>query len=99
MNKPVKVEITPSTRKYKKYMAMFSNRNGDIIDTIHFGDNRYEDYTIHKDKKRRARYIDRHKHEDWNDPMKAGTLSRFILWDAEDIKQNVANYKRRFKLL
>lgn len=56
-----------STRKNKKYMAILPNGK-----TVHFGDNRYEQYTDstgmglyshldHKDNKRRSNYKKRHK--------------------------------------
>lgn len=69
--------------------------------TIHFGDNRYEDYTTHKDSERRDRYILRHRvTQDWNDPYKAGTLSYYILWGPSTNRQkNIANYKRQFGLV
>jgi hypothetical protein len=58
-------EIKKSTRKYKKYMAVFKDK------TIHFGDNRYQQYKDqtklklyehldHLDKKRRELYYKRH---------------------------------------
>ena len=42
-------------------MAIFNGTK-----TIAFGDSNYEDYTIHKDAKRRENYIKRHGNEDWN---------------------------------
>ena len=43
-------DLKPSNRKHKKYMVLFNN------EWIHFGDNRYQDYTVHNDDKRRDRY-------------------------------------------
>lgn len=42
-----------------------------------------EDYTIHKDPKRRELYIQRHSGmgEDWEDPTTAGFWSRWLLWE------------------
>lgn len=59
-------EIRKSTRKHKKYMAIFATGPA-----IHFGDNRYEQYKDsthlglyshlnHLDKDRRRRYYSRH---------------------------------------
>jgi hypothetical protein len=59
--------IKRSTRKDKKYMAVFS----DGRPTVHFGDNRYEQYRDstplkiysyldHNDEKRRTAYFSRH---------------------------------------
>lgn len=46
--------IEPSTRKYKKYVAILPNGK-----RVHFGDNRYEDFTMHRDLERRKRFRDR----------------------------------------
>jgi hypothetical protein len=58
------------------------------------------DFTKHKDTARRARYLKRHKGmgEDWNDPVSAGALSRWILWNKPTFKASVADYTRRFRL-
>ena len=60
--------ITKSTRKNKKYDLLDSNKKY----LLSFGDDRYQDYTIHKDQTRQQRYIyiyiyiSRHKkNEDW----------------------------------
>jgi hypothetical protein len=50
-----KIKISPSTRKNKKFMAVDSCKR-----TVHFGAKNYSDFTIHKDKERRARYFARH---------------------------------------
>ena len=54
------------------------------------------DYTIHKNKLRRSRYIFRH-HKDLKtgDPTRAGYLSMFILWNKPNLKSSIADYRRR----
>jgi len=95
----MKVEIKPSTQKTKKLMAIFYDDNGKKIKTTHFGSAGMSDYTIHKDKERKERYLDRHrKRENWNDYMSAGSLSRWILWNKPTLKASIADYKKRFKL-
>tara|TARA_Y100000389_G_C17392150_1_gene480485 strand:+ start:60 stop:356 length:297 start_codon:yes stop_codon:yes gene_type:complete len=93
-----KVEIKKSTRSGKKMMAIFYD--GDKkVKTIHFGADGYSDYTIHKDEARKQRYIDRHKSsEDWGNPMTAGTLALFILWNKPTISASIAAYKKKFGL-
>jgi len=89
--------ILPSIRATKKLMAIFTD--GDDIKTVHFGAKGYEDYTIHKDKKRKEMYINRHnKNEDWNDPYTAGSLSRWILWNKPTIEDSIKDYRKRFNL-
>ncbi len=69
------------------------------VKTIHFGADGYSDYTIHKDEARKQRYIDRHKSsEDWGNPMTAGTLALFILWNKPTISASIAAYKKKFGL-
>ena len=48
-------DLEVSNRRYKKFVVTYNGKK------IHFGDIRYEDYTMHKDKARRDRYRARHK--------------------------------------
>ena len=90
-----KVVIKQSFKKEKKFMAIFDNG----VKTIHFGANGYSDYTIHKDAKRKERYIKRHeKRENWNRCDTAGTLSRFVLWQYPSFRKSVTYYKQKFNL-
>ena len=90
--------IKPSLRKHKKYDAFFLI--GDRIPkTVSFGAAGMEDYTTHRDLRRQERYVRRHRaHEDWNNPMTAGALSRFILWSSPTLKEGIKNYRRHFRL-
>jgi len=89
------VKIIRSSKADKKYMAMF-NINGKKK-TIHFGQSGADDYTITKDKQQKKRYLDRHRaNENWNDPLTAGALSRWILWNKPTITDSIADYKKRF---
>ena len=54
------------------------------------------DYTKHKDKERRKRYIKRHSKDlGTGNPMRAGYLSMFILWNKSSVAAGVADYRRR----
>jgi len=89
------MRIVKSPNPLKKYRAIFDNgRHTD------FGQHSADDYTKTHDKNQRQRYLTRHRaNEDWTNPYKAGTLSKFILWgDSTDINVNIANYKKRFNL-
>ena len=78
----------------KKYEITF-DKNGKKY-TRKFGSQGMSDYTIHKDKERRERYISRHKKDlRTNDPMKPGYLSMYILWNKPNLKSSLADYKRR----
>ena len=91
--------IEKGTAKNKKLKAIFYD--GDKkIKTTQFGDSRYGDYTLTKDKEQRKRYITRHKKDLSKGNYKsAGHLSYYILWGAStDREKNIQAYKRRFKL-
>jgi len=53
----VKMVIEKGTAKNKKLKAIFYDDKGKKIRTSQFGDKRFEDYLIHKDKQRRKRYL------------------------------------------
>ena len=95
MNSTLKLlSIRKSTRQNKKWVARFSDGT-----ETHFGDNRYSDFTMHKNKLRKQAYIHRHqKNENWNDPTTAGALSRYILWNLPTIEASIRDYKKRFSL-
>ena len=96
----IDVVIRKSHNPRKKYDAVF---NAEKI--ISFGAAGYEDFTIHKDNKRRENYIKRHGNEDWSrhNVESAAWLSRWLLWEkpnlSEAIKYANAMYKDvRFSL-
>ena len=91
------VEIKKSTNPNKKMMAVFYNSDGKKIKTIHFGAAGMSDYTQHKNEERKSRYIARHSaNESFNQPMTAGALSRWILWNMTSLRSSIADYKRKF---
>lgn len=87
------MQITASPLKTKKWRATF--KDGTHTD---FGDPNYEDYTQHKDEKRRELYKQRHKKDlETKNPRKAGFLSYYILWGpSTSIEENIRQYKRMF---
>jgi hypothetical protein len=97
----LKLVIEKGTGKNKKWKAIFYDNKGKKIKTSQFGDNRYEDYTQHKDKKRRSKYRDRHKKDlEKGNYMSPGFLSYYILWgDSTSLNTNIKNYKKKFNLI
>lgn len=82
------ITISKSNRKNKKFQAKMGDK------TIHFGDSRYEDYTINKDPSRRTLYINRHKkNEDWSKKniFSPAWMSRYILWEKPTIPDAIKN--------
>ena len=86
--------LSRSTRKGKKFMVTFEDGK-----KIHFGADGSADYTIHKDPKRKERYIKRHqKNENWNDPRTAGFWSRWLLWNKPTIRGSKIDISRKFNI-
>lgn len=85
----------PSTRKDKRLMVQFSNN---VV--VHFGQLGAQTYIDHGDKIKRSNYLARHgASEDWTNPYKAGTLSRFLLWgDSTDFEKNHQAFMQRFNV-
>jgi len=96
----VKMVIEKGTAKNKKLKAIFYDDKGKKIRTSQFGDKRFEDYLIHKDKQRRKRYLERHKKDlSKGDYMSPGYLSYYLLWgDSSSLNTNIKKYKKMFKL-
>ena len=81
----------------KKYEITFE-KNGKTY-VRKFGAQGMSDFTIHKDRERRERYISRHKKDlRTGDPMKPGYLSMYILWNKPSLKASLADYKRRLSV-
>ena len=97
------LKIIKSDKPLKKWTAIFKNTDGKEK-KVHFGyynkNDLKNDYTLHKDKERRARYRIRHaKDLKTNDPTRAGYLSYYLLWgDSTSLKKNIQDYKKRFNL-
>ena len=91
--------IKKSHRADKKWDAVFLRPNG-TKKVQPFGQKGYSDFTKHKDATRKQRYIARHRrmHEDWSDPTRAGTLSRFILWNKPTLKASIRSYRHKFRV-
>ena len=97
--RPHSVDVSRSTNKEKKLMAVFEDKDGKKIKTTHFGARGMSDYTKHGDKDRMKLYESRHKkNEHWNRPMTAGSLSKNILWNKPSLAGSFNDYKRRFGL-
>ena len=84
------IYLKQSSRVDKKYMVTIDNK------TIHFGAAGMSDYTIHKDDKRKANYIARHKtRENWQDITTAGFWSYWILWNKPSLKESIDDLNKK----
>ena len=104
------LRIVPSSNSAKKYDAIFMIDNKEK--KVSFGASGYRDYTLINDKNSKFylpkildrnvvkdSYIRRHeKKENWNNPLTAGALSRFILWEKKTLPSAIKSFKKRFKV-
>ena len=89
--------LTPSNRKDKKYSAILVEDGK--VKTIHFGAQGYDDFTTHKDDKRKELYIKRHgSKEDWEDIHKAGFWAKNILWNKDTIEESAKDIENRYNI-
>ena len=91
--------LYPSDNPRKKLTVYVVTETG-RLKKVDFGSRGMSDYTLHKDEKRRERYIARHApREDWTDHTTAGFWAFWILWSRSTDKQKNLEYvKRRFNL-
>jgi len=94
----IDVCLTKSTLSGKKYMVKIKQKNGNCK-IVHFGASGYSDYTKHKDKERKERYIARHKkRENWTKTgvTTAGFWSRWLLWNKPSLYASKKDIEKRF---
>lgn len=90
--------IPTSSGSRKKLVAVFSDRRQGRrrIVSQSFGYRGMEDFTTHGDVDRRERYWNRHRKDlDTADPVRAGFLSWFILWNRPTLDGSERDYRRR----
>jgi hypothetical protein len=88
------ISIKKSSKSDKKLMATFETNGRQKV--IHFGFNGMSDFTKHRDRERRGRYIKRHlKDLRTGNPARAGYLSMYVLWNKPGLQASIADYKRR----
>ena len=86
--------LEPSKRQSKKWKI--TTPMGRLV---FFGQKGYFDFTQHKNEARKMNYINRHAaNEDWTDLTKAGTWSRFLLWEKTTLKEAIKNMEKKFNI-
>lgn len=97
------IVIKNSQAKGKRFVAIFTDPAGKSK-KVNFGlkNPKIGTFIDHGDKEIRKNYIARHEVREkkfYKDPMRAATLSRFILWGtSSSLKQNIENYKNKYNL-
>tara|TARA_R110000751_G_scaffold857_4_gene2864 strand:+ start:5351 stop:5653 length:303 start_codon:yes stop_codon:yes gene_type:complete len=99
----MKLVIKKSKQSGKRLTAVFSEKGKkDIIMNFGLKNPKVGTYTDHGRKDLRKAYIARHEVREkkfYNDPTRAATLSRFILWgETDSLKKNIDLYKKKFNL-
>lgn len=95
----MKLYIYESARNDKRLVAVFVEN--DIVKfTTHFGSANGMTFIDHGDILKRENYLSRHSalNENWDDPLTAGSLARWILWNTDNIETNIKLFKKRFHL-
>lgn len=104
------LRITKSSNQSKKWDAIFMIDGKEK--KVSFGASGYRDNTLINDKNSKfylpkildrnvvkSSYIRRHeKKENWNNPLTAGALSRWILWNRKSLSASIRDFKKRFKV-
>ena len=77
----------------KKITAIIHDTKNNNKKTLHFGAKMYEDYTMHKDDKRKKSYLSRHKHDNYTNPNYAGFYATNLLWNKPTLKESIKKYE------
>ena len=94
----MQVDFKPSKAKNKRLAAVFTFLDG-RKKTVNFGQDTGSTYIDHNDDQKKAMYIARHRvNENWDDPITAGALSRWILWNKKTLDDSIIDFKLRFNL-
>jgi len=101
---PMQLVITETPKKSKKRLRSVwrLHAGGPVIKIVDFCLKGGSTYLDHKDKTKRKNYIARHSVNEkqfYKDPMRAATLSRFILWgEKTKLEDSIKDYKKKFNL-
>jgi len=87
------IVIKPSSRKDKKFEALIDGKK-----TIHFGQKNASDYTIHKDDERKKRYLQRHKHDHFNNPLYPSFFSTNLLWNKKTLSESIKDTNNKYNV-
>ena len=84
--------IQKSNIPNKKFTAIINNKK------INFGDNRYQDFTLTKDNKKKKAYLARHKHDKYNDVNFAGFYATNLLWNKPTLKESIQATNKKYNV-
>lgn len=93
--------IMKSSKKGKRFSAVFINRKGLIHKIIHFGSAKGKTYLDHNNDKKKKAWIARHKKnidKFIDDPLAPITLAHSIAWNKKDFNDSVKSYRKKYNL-
>jgi hypothetical protein len=97
--------LKASDNPKKKYTAVFRKEGTNQTKTIHFGAAGYMDYPSWYTERgkeyadmRKEAYLKRHAGmgEDYTNPVSAGALAKFILWNKPTLAESIKDFRNRF---
>jgi hypothetical protein len=94
------ISLKPAKDGKHKYQIKLQQLPSGQMHKVKFGALHYDDFTKSQNVKKKEDYIARHRvRENWDDPLKPGTLSRFLLWHKPTLKESLEDYLRRFNIV
>lgn len=91
--------LRPSTDHAKKWMVIIISPKA-IAKQFILKATGYDDFTMHHDLDRRAKYIKRHasNNGNWNNIENAGFLSKWLLWEEPTILKSIQMIRLKFHM-
>jgi len=89
--------IKPSDKKDKKYVAVIDNKKHINFGGIKENGKPYSDFTQHKDTERKNRYLQRHKHDHFNNPLYPSFYSTNLLWNKPTLTESIKDTNNKYK--
>jgi len=97
--------LKKSRRPNKKFVVENDDKK------IYFGDSNYRDFLLMNDKtskyyeqdktereKVKNNYRQRHKNDNLENPMSAGALSYYLLWNKPSLRKSISDYEKKFNI-
>jgi len=92
------IVITPSDKTFKKFTATINDTKNNNKKTVHFGDNRYQDFTQTKNEARKKSYLSRHKHDYFNNVNYPSFYSTNLLWNKPTLKESIQATNKKYNV-
>ncbi len=90
--------IKPSNKNNKKYDAIINNSKTISFGGIKENGKPYEDYTTHKNDERKNRYLERHKHDNYKNPLYPSFYSTNLLWNKKTLPESIKDTNKKYNI-